>query len=109
MTYNTRSHILGQLRACGLVKTSGIGDLKDLNNNSHNCALVRAIITGALYPKVGCFTRPNLVVLKYAFVVIHLSEKKHLSVEWDNLTFEIIFVVAGVETSLQFLPRLLRS
>uniref|UniRef100_A0A1B6M6V0 RNA helicase n=1 Tax=Graphocephala atropunctata TaxID=36148 RepID=A0A1B6M6V0_9HEMI len=48
-----RSMVLGQLRACGLVKTRGAGDIRDVNTNSDNWAVVKAALTGGLYPNLA--------------------------------------------------------
>ncbi|KAG8307677.1 3'-5' RNA helicase ythdc2 [Homalodisca vitripennis] len=48
-----RAQVLGQLRACGLVKTRGAGDIRDVNTNSDNWAVVKAALTGGLYPNLA--------------------------------------------------------
>lgn len=52
MIYAIRMQLLGQLRACGFVKAKGTGDLKELNNNSNNWALVKGILVATLYPNI---------------------------------------------------------
>lgn len=48
-----RSQVLTQLRAGGLVKTRGAGDIRDVNSNSENWAVVKAALTGGLYPNLA--------------------------------------------------------
>lgn len=45
--------MLGQLRASGLIKTRGAGDIRDVNTNSDNWAVVKAALTGGLYPNLA--------------------------------------------------------
>lgn len=47
-----RSLILGHLRACRLVRSSGKGNIHDLNANSKNWAVVKACLVAGLYPNV---------------------------------------------------------
>lgn len=51
--FNARSLLLGHLRASGFVRAKGPGDIKDLNVNSENWAVVKAALTAGLYPNVA--------------------------------------------------------
>ena len=42
--------ILTQLRSLGLIRSRGPGDLKDLNSNGNNWAVIKAVIGAGLYP-----------------------------------------------------------
>lgn len=57
-----RSHILSQLRANGLVKTRGAGDIRDVNSNSENWAVVKAALCGGLYPNLARVDREHNVL-----------------------------------------------
>lgn len=50
---NARAVILGHLRASGFVRAKGPGDIKDLNINAGNWALIKAALTAGLYPNVA--------------------------------------------------------
>ena len=52
MVIGTRTQLLGQLRASGFVKARGSGDIRDLNTNSENWAVVKAALTAGLYPNL---------------------------------------------------------
>jgi len=52
MIYAIRTELLGQLRASGFVRCKGTGDVKNLNYNSNNWAVVKGILVAALYPNV---------------------------------------------------------
>ncbi|XP_015112250.1 3'-5' RNA helicase YTHDC2 [Diachasma alloeum] len=52
MITGMRSQLLGQLRASGFVRARGTGDIKDLNWNSENWAVVKAALTAGLYPNL---------------------------------------------------------
>lgn len=44
---------LGHLRASGFVRAKGQGDIKDLNQNSENWAVIKASLTAGLYPNIA--------------------------------------------------------
>ncbi|TGZ70003.1 hypothetical protein CRM22_003412 [Opisthorchis felineus] len=46
-----RTQLLGQLRASGFVKARGSGDIRDLNTNSENWAVVKAAIVAGMHPQ----------------------------------------------------------
>lgn len=46
----TRRQILGLLRSLGLIRTRGPGDVKDLNQNSRNWSVIKAVVGASLYP-----------------------------------------------------------
>lgn len=50
MIVGMRTQLLGQLRASGFVKARGSGDIRDLNSNSENWAVVKATLVAGLYP-----------------------------------------------------------
>ncbi|KAL3318822.1 3'-5' RNA helicase ythdc2 [Cichlidogyrus casuarinus] len=50
-----RTQLLGQLRASGFVKARGSGDIRDLNTNSDNWAVVKASIVAGMYPNIAFF------------------------------------------------------
>ncbi|XP_076800164.1 3'-5' RNA helicase YTHDC2-like isoform X2 [Clavelina lepadiformis] len=47
-----RSQLLGQLRATGFVRARGGSDIRDLNTNSENWAVVKAALCASLYPNI---------------------------------------------------------
>ncbi|VDO60293.1 unnamed protein product [Schistosoma margrebowiei] len=54
-----RTQLLGQLRASGFVKTKGSGDIRDLNSNSENWAVVKAAIVAGMYGNLVQVDRKN--------------------------------------------------
>lgn len=52
MVVGMRTQLLGQLRASGFVRARGAGDIRDLNTNSENWAVVKAALTAGLYPNI---------------------------------------------------------
>ena len=46
--FGIRSLVLGHLRASGFVRAKGPGDIKDLNANSENWAVVKAALTAGI-------------------------------------------------------------
>lgn len=52
MIIGVRTHLLGQLRASGFVKSQGHAEIRELNVNSENWAVVKAAIVGGLYPNI---------------------------------------------------------
>ena len=55
----TRTSYLGQLRASGFVRARGGGDIRDLNTNSENWAVVKAALCAGGYPCVVRADRKN--------------------------------------------------
>ncbi|CAH2049582.1 unnamed protein product, partial [Iphiclides podalirius] len=53
MIVGYRAQLLAQLRALGLVKARGSGDIKDVNQNSEKWHVVKAVLVGGLYPSVA--------------------------------------------------------
>lgn len=47
-----RTQLLGQLRASGFVRARGGGDIRDLNSNSENWAVVKAALCAGMYPNI---------------------------------------------------------
>ena len=52
MVVGIRAQLLGQLRSCGFVQPKGSNDVKSLNVNSDNWALVKGILASTLYPNI---------------------------------------------------------
>jgi len=52
MVVGMRTQLLGQLRASGFVRARSPGDIRDLNTNSENWAVVKAALTAGLYPNL---------------------------------------------------------
>ncbi|XP_066567383.1 3'-5' RNA helicase YTHDC2 [Amia ocellicauda] len=47
-----RTQLLGQLRATGFVRARGGGDIRDVNLNSENWAVVKAALVAGMYPNL---------------------------------------------------------
>lgn len=47
-----RTQLLGQLRATGFVRARGGGDIRDVNQNSENWAVVKAALVAGMYPNL---------------------------------------------------------
>ncbi|XP_071858934.1 3'-5' RNA helicase YTHDC2 isoform X1 [Bombus fervidus] len=60
MVVGMRTQLLGQLRASGFVRARGPGDIRDLNSNSENWAVVKAALTAGLYPNLIRLDREHL-------------------------------------------------
>ncbi|XP_069677317.1 3'-5' RNA helicase YTHDC2-like isoform X2 [Periplaneta americana] len=52
MVVGMRTQLLGQLRASGFVRARGGGDIRDLNTNSENWAVVKAALCAGMYPNL---------------------------------------------------------
>ncbi|XP_069818801.1 3'-5' RNA helicase YTHDC2 isoform X3 [Dendropsophus ebraccatus] len=61
-----RTQLLGQLRALGFVRARGGGDIRDVNTNSENWAVVKAALVAGMYP--------NLIHVDRA--TMHLTSQK---------------------------------
>ncbi|XP_052758405.1 3'-5' RNA helicase YTHDC2-like [Galleria mellonella] len=54
-----RAQLLAQLRALGLVKARGPGDIKDVNLNSERWHVVKAVLVSGLYPSIARVDRDS--------------------------------------------------
>ncbi|KAA0717455.1 putative ATP-dependent RNA helicase YTHDC2 [Triplophysa tibetana] len=54
-----RTQLLGQLRATGFVRARGGGDIRDVNLNSENWAVVKAALVAGMYPNLINVNRDN--------------------------------------------------
>ncbi|XP_019466113.1 3'-5' RNA helicase YTHDC2 isoform X2 [Meleagris gallopavo] len=57
-----RTQLLGQLRALGFVRARGGADIRDVNANSENWAVVKAALVAGMYPNLMHVDRKNLVL-----------------------------------------------
>ncbi|CAH8526684.1 unnamed protein product [Dicrocoelium dendriticum] len=70
-----RTQLLGQLRASGFVKARGCGDIRDLNTNSENWAVVKAAIVSGMYPN---FARVDKERERLERIACRTNESVHL-------------------------------
>ncbi|NWH67482.1 YTDC2 helicase, partial [Geococcyx californianus] len=57
-----RTQLLGQLRASGFVRTRGGSDIRDVNTNSENWAVVKAALVAGMYPNLVHVDRGRMVL-----------------------------------------------
>ncbi|KAK2151127.1 hypothetical protein LSH36_375g06007 [Paralvinella palmiformis] len=75
MIVGTRTQLLGHLRASGFVRARGGCDIRDLNSNSENWAVVKAALCAGLYPNVIRVDRDSMqfTTMKENKIRIHNS------------------------------------
>ncbi|XP_076443964.1 3'-5' RNA helicase YTHDC2-like [Babylonia areolata] len=73
MVVGMRAQLLGQLRASGFVRARGGGDIRDLNTNSENWAVVKAALCAGMFPNLLFVDRKtcNLVTQRESKVRFH--------------------------------------
>ncbi|XP_076053319.1 3'-5' RNA helicase YTHDC2-like isoform X3 [Oratosquilla oratoria] len=52
MIHGMRAQVLAQLRGAGFVRARGPGDIRDVNSNSDNWAVVKAALVSGMYPNL---------------------------------------------------------
>ncbi|XP_039946668.1 3'-5' RNA helicase YTHDC2-like isoform X2 [Hirundo rustica] len=57
-----RTQLLGQLRASGFVRARGGADIRDVNTNSENWAVIKAALVAGMYPNLVHVDREGLVL-----------------------------------------------
>ncbi|NXG29564.1 YTDC2 helicase, partial [Dromaius novaehollandiae] len=57
-----RTQLLGQLRASGFVRARGGGDIRDVNTNSENWAVVKGALVAGMYPNLVHVDRESLIL-----------------------------------------------
>jgi hypothetical protein len=55
-----RALLLEQLRASGFVRPRGASDIRDLNSNSENWAVVKAALCAGMYPNLIHVNREHM-------------------------------------------------
>ncbi|EDO40330.1 predicted protein, partial [Nematostella vectensis] len=75
MMSGMKSQIIGHLKTCGFIRPRGAGDLRDLNTNSNNWAVVKAALCAGMYPQIARVDRLDnkLTTPKETKVRIHTS------------------------------------
>uniref|UniRef100_A0A6I8SLL3 3'-5' RNA helicase YTHDC2 n=1 Tax=Xenopus tropicalis TaxID=8364 RepID=A0A6I8SLL3_XENTR len=91
-----RTQLLGQLRASGFVRARGGGDIRDVNINSENWAVVKAALLSGMYPNLIHVDRENMVLsgVKEKRVRFHpssaLSEPQYKKIPSANCQAEAV-------------------
>nr|UZE37972.1 YTH domain containing 2 [Miichthys miiuy] len=62
MILGMRTQLLGQLRAIGFVRARGGSDIRDVNMNSENWAVVKAALVAGMYPNLVHLNRETAVL-----------------------------------------------
>ncbi|KFP71342.1 putative ATP-dependent RNA helicase YTHDC2, partial [Acanthisitta chloris] len=57
-----RTQLLGQLRASGFVRARGGADIRDVNTNSENWAVIKAALVAGMYPNLVHVDRESLAL-----------------------------------------------
>ena len=76
MILGLRTQLLGQLRASGFVRARGVSDIRDLNTNSENWAVVKAALAAGYFPNVIRFEtarKERMISRKEPLVYFHPS------------------------------------
>jgi HrpA-like RNA helicase len=76
-----RSLILGHLRASGFVRAKGPGDIKDLNVNSENWAIIKAALTAGLYPNVAFQPSYDQPICAHKFGPVNIDNQDSVLVQ----------------------------
>ncbi|KAL0271676.1 UNVERIFIED_CONTAM: hypothetical protein PYX00_008692 [Menopon gallinae] len=62
MVTGIRAQLLAQLRASGFIRSRSPGDIRDLNSNSENWAVVKAALCAGIYPNLARVDREQAVM-----------------------------------------------
>lgn len=81
MIVGLRTQLLAQLRAIGLVKVRGPGDIKDINQNSEKWYVIKAALISGLYPSIARIDRDDLTLRtsKEVKLTFHPGSSLHIS------------------------------
>ncbi|KAG8598146.1 hypothetical protein GDO81_002511 [Engystomops pustulosus] len=74
-----RTQLLGQLRASGFVRARGGGDIRDVNTNSENWAVVKAALVAGMYPNLIHVDRENMLLTSHREKRVRLHPTSVLS------------------------------
>uniref|UniRef100_A0A8C4IFS5 RNA helicase n=1 Tax=Dicentrarchus labrax TaxID=13489 RepID=A0A8C4IFS5_DICLA len=71
MILGMRTQLLGQLRAIGFVRARGGSDIRDVNLNSENWAMVKAALVAGMYPNLVHVNHETSLLSSYREKKIH--------------------------------------
>jgi hypothetical protein len=80
-----RAQLLGQLRASGFVRARGGGDIRDLNTNSENWAVVKSALCAGMYPNIIRVDRQKSQLLSSLSKGHPFCNENVASVDGDNV------------------------
>ncbi|XP_044131856.1 3'-5' RNA helicase YTHDC2 [Bufo gargarizans] len=95
-----RTQLLGQLRASGFVRARGAGDIRDVNANSENWAVVKAALVAGMYPNLIHVDRENMQLTSHKEKRVRLHPTSVLS----QPQYKKIPPENGQAASIQVLP-----
>uniref|UniRef100_A0A665VRZ0 RNA helicase n=1 Tax=Echeneis naucrates TaxID=173247 RepID=A0A665VRZ0_ECHNA len=79
MILGVRTQLLGQLRALGLVRARGHSDIRDVNLNSENWAVVKAALVAGMYPNLVHVNQETLLLSSKKAKKLHFHPTSILS------------------------------
>ncbi|XP_054613381.1 3'-5' RNA helicase YTHDC2 [Dunckerocampus dactyliophorus] len=88
MILGMRTQLMGQLRAIGFVRAHGDGDIRNVNINSENWAVVKAALVAGMYPnlvhinqetKLPCSNKEKKVHFHPTSILSHPQQKGDIS------------------------------
>ncbi|CAG5867080.1 unnamed protein product [Menidia menidia] len=79
MILGMRTQLLGQLRAIGFVRARGGSDIRDVNLNSENWAVVKAALVAGMYPNLAHINKESSLLSSYREKKIHFHPTSILS------------------------------
>ncbi|XP_042365751.1 3'-5' RNA helicase YTHDC2 isoform X2 [Plectropomus leopardus] len=79
MILGMRTQLLGQLRAIGFVRARGGSDIRDVNQNSENWAVVKAALVAGMYPNMVHINQENSLLSSHRKKKVHFHPTSILS------------------------------
>uniref|UniRef100_A0A8C6WK60 RNA helicase n=1 Tax=Neogobius melanostomus TaxID=47308 RepID=A0A8C6WK60_9GOBI len=96
MILGMRTQLLGQLRAIGFVRARGGSDIRDVNMNSENWAVVKAALVAGMYP--------NLVHINKEISVMSSNKEKKVNFHPTSVLSQTQFKESTSTKAAQALP-----
>lgn len=96
MILGMRTQLLGQLRAIGFVRARGGSDIRDVNMNSENWAVVKAALLAGMYP--------NLVHINRDMSVMSSSKEKKVNFHPTSVLSQTLHKESGCAEAAGALP-----
>ena len=81
-----RSQMIGYLRNLGLIRHRGHGDMKDLNSNSQNWAVIKAAVMVGVYPAILQVDRESSKLVTESEKNVRIHPSSVLYPEQGNLS-----------------------
>ncbi|XP_047132909.1 3'-5' RNA helicase YTHDC2 isoform X1 [Hydra vulgaris] len=104
MVSGMRRQIILHLRNLGFVRSHGAGDIRDLNLNSRNWAVIKAVVGAGMYPNIMQVDRENLSLISDQEKKVNIHNSSVLLAKVDDKLHSEATRVKRMKSAISRLP-----